>query len=78
MDGTHKIWFYLKMDTLVLLAMELNYADVIKFCPTFKKNNKYICQNNNFWRNKLDKDYPYTKNFDKNNKKLYNFLYLDK
>lgn len=62
----------LSKDTLILLAMELNYSDIIKFCSTSKKINKYVCQNNDFWRNRLYKEYPFARNLDtKNSKKLF-------
>lgn len=62
----------LTKDTLILLAMELNYAEIIKFCSTSKKVNKYVCENNDFWRNRLYKEYPFTRNLDtKNSRKLF-------
>ncbi len=48
----------LTKDTLILLALELNYMDVLKFCSTSKKINRHVCENNYFWRNKLYKEYP--------------------
>ena len=62
----------LSKDVLVLLAMELNYTDIIKFCSTSKNINKYVYQNNDFWRNKLYKEYPFSRNLDTtNSRKLY-------
>ena len=67
----------LPKDALVLLAMELNYADILKFCNSSKKINKYICQNTNFWRNKTYITYPFIKdlnmkyNLNKDFKKLF-------
>ncbi len=62
----------LSKDALVLLAMELDYADIIKFCQTSKKVDRYVCQNNDFWRNRLYKEYPFSRNLDTtNSRKLY-------
>jgi hypothetical protein len=53
-------------DVLILLAMELNYGDILKFCTSSNKINNIVCKNNHFWRNKLYKDYPsytFSKNY---------------
>lgn len=48
----------LSKDVLVLLAMELNYVDILKFCQSSKRINRYVCENSDFWRNWLYKEYP--------------------
>ena len=46
-------------DVLTLLALELNYIDIISLCSTSKRTNRYVCQNKNFWKNKLRKDFGF-------------------
>ena len=45
-------------DVLVLLAIELDYSDILKFCNSSNRINNLVCKNNDFWRNKLYRDYP--------------------
>ncbi len=40
------------------MALNLSPADIVNFCSTNKKFNKEICDSNDFWRRKLEKDYP--------------------
>jgi hypothetical protein len=72
----------LNKDVLILLALELDYMDIFKFCDTSSKINNIVCKNNNFWRNKLYKDYP---NYDfqqkhnaENYKKIYQQMVIEK
>ena len=51
----------LPKDVLVLLAMEMGYADVLRFCTSSKRINRLVCENENFWRNKLYQTYPFSK-----------------
>ena len=60
------------------LALELSPPDLISFCATQRKMNADICESNEFWRLKLEIDYPesmpYFKKFGKtlvNPKKTY-------
>ena len=46
-------------DILFMIAIDMDYPDILKFCSTPKRINKYICANNSFWRNKLYKKYPF-------------------
>jgi hypothetical protein len=42
------------------LALELQPADLITFCATNRKMNGDICESKEFWRLKLERDYPET------------------
>ena len=46
-------------DVLFMIAIDMDYPDILKFCSTSKRINRDICANNNFWRNKLYKKYPF-------------------
>jgi hypothetical protein len=46
-------------DVLFLIAIEMEYPDILRFCSTSARINKYICANNDFWRNKLYRKYPF-------------------
>lgn len=50
----------LNKDELMLLALQLDNASLNKLCLTSKRMNKLLCDNKDFWRNKLYKEYPYT------------------
>ena len=47
----------LNKDIFTLLAMELDYDDIMKFCTSSKKINNAVCKNNDFWRNKFHQKY---------------------
>ncbi len=51
----------LPKDVLVLLAFDLDYADILKLCSSTKRINRAICDNEYFWRNKLYKTYPFAR-----------------
>jgi len=60
----------LPKDVLVLLAMELSYPEILKFCQTNKKIDRAVCENIYFWINKYpssvlieDRDYKKFKKF---------------
>lgn len=65
----------LPKDVLVALALDLDLEYVISLCQTSPIFNEKICQNNNFWLNKLIKEYGIKTNLS-NAKKEY--LSLDK
>jgi hypothetical protein len=67
---------YLPKDVLVLLAMEMSYPEILKFCQTNKNINRAVCKNNYFWRNKLYKDYPSLE--EKDYLKVYSYIALGK
>ena len=48
----------LPRDVLWELAINLDYADIIKLCQTNKNLNQKLCQQDTFWRRKLLKEYP--------------------
>lgn len=47
----------LPKDIQILLALDLDIETIIRLCQTSEIVNKKICKNNNFWLNKLLKDY---------------------
>jgi len=52
-------------DMSVLLALELNNKDIISLCLTNKIFNKYVCENEFFWLQKIRKDFPEIKDIKK-------------
>lgn len=48
----------LPKDVRIELAMNLSPPDLINFCATEKKQSLEICASKDFWRKKLEKDYP--------------------
>jgi hypothetical protein len=66
---------YLK-DTTILIALNLPYPDVISLCQTDSLFFT-ICRNDNFWRQKLDRDFPlYTIDTNITYKENYRAAYL--
>ena len=47
----------LPKDVVIEMALNLSPVDLIRFCSASKAQNR-ICNSNDFWRRKLDKDYP--------------------
>lgn len=45
------------------VALELSPSDLINFCVTNKNVNVEICESKDFWRLKLEKDYPEVFNY---------------
>jgi Leucine-rich repeat (LRR) protein len=64
-------------DVLFTIALNLDLPSILKWCSSNSRINRYICQNDNFWRSKLLKDYPDYQKFDLNRslKETYVFLY---
>ena len=58
-------------DILQLIALKLNERDILNFSLSEKRIYKYVFENNIFWRNKLYKDYPFSKVQSKNFRNLY-------
>ena len=54
-------------DVLVLLALELDYPDILNYCKSDERVNEKICRNREFWRSKLIRDFP---NVDYNKSRL--------
>tara|TARA_R110001599_G_scaffold44889_5_gene133243 strand:- start:94 stop:678 length:585 start_codon:yes stop_codon:yes gene_type:complete len=48
----------LDKDILVLFALELDLPELLSLCRTSKRINNLLCQNNNFWRRKIEKEHP--------------------
>ena len=67
----------LDKNLLILIALELDLPNIIKFCQTSKRNDQAVCNNPAFWRQKLAHDFPdvnYGKNYTINPKAIYLFL----
>ena len=47
----------LPKDVAIEMALNLSAPDLISFCSASKSQNR-ICNSNDFWRRKLEKDYP--------------------
>ena len=50
------------------IALKLSPPELIRFCKTNKSLNIEICESNDFWRLKLEKDYPELFNYFSKNK----------
>jgi len=48
----------LPKDILVLLALDLDINTLLNLCLSSKKINRKVCENRDFWRSKLNKDFP--------------------
>ena len=48
----------LSKDTLFLLALDLGLPDILNLCKSFKRANKFICENPEFWRKKISIEFP--------------------
>jgi len=48
----------LHKDLIALLALNLSFPDIISLCQTKKRIDQSICQNPNFWRQKIQRDFP--------------------
>ena len=45
------------IDILVMIALDLDTIEVIQLCKTSTRINNSICNNPNFWRSKIEKEY---------------------
>jgi hypothetical protein len=45
-------------DTIKYIALMMDIPDVISLCTSSSRFNRLICQNQNYWMNKLVKDFP--------------------
>src|SRR5579883_2078997 len=50
----------LDKNLLIKTALLLDLSDLIKLCRANKRINNLLCNNQDFWRQKLFHDYPYT------------------
>ena len=48
----------LPRDPLLVVAMNMDFSTLNNFCKSSEKINEKICNNDNFWRNKLAQDFP--------------------
>ena len=48
----------LNKDELFLIALQLNLPDLLSFCTSSKRINDLICQNNDIWIAKLNREFP--------------------
>jgi hypothetical protein len=53
----------LSRDEMYVLGLTLEPKALLTFCQTDKKFNEKVCKNDNFWREKLRKDYPLLEKF---------------
>ena len=73
----------LPKDIVIKLALKFDLPTLLKFCQISKRINEVVCENKDFWYNKLIKDFglnrvdiPPIDDFDTNNpKQVYQFLY---
>ena len=62
-------------DILVVLALEMNYMDILSWCVSSKHVNQNVCKNQDFWRSLLYKRYPSVSGFKSNDyRNLYKLL----
>ncbi len=64
----------LNRDELISLAVELDLPSLLNFCKMNKRTNDKICNNEIFWKTKLNKDFPNFVNRQNSYKKQYLFL----
>ena len=50
-------------DVVMMLALELNKEDIFSLCLTSKNFNRYVCDNRDFWKKKIELDFPDVKNY---------------
>ncbi len=67
----------LSRDEIVLLAMELDIKSIINFSLTCKKINKYVFENNHFWRNRLHREYPFSSSLKLNQNQNFRKFYQE-
>jgi hypothetical protein len=70
----------MQKDTLILTALNLEIPDILSLCRSSAKFNDYICNNENFWRQKFNRDYPIlvpylNTEININHKDLYKLIY---
>lgn len=64
-------------DVLILIALEFDLREILKFCSTSKYINRTICESQIFWRKKISREYPHLNiNNVEKFRNLYNYLKL--
>ena len=48
----------LPTDVLIQMALEYDLYEILALCRTASRFNTKLCQNNDFWRRKMQRDYP--------------------
>jgi len=68
----------LEKDQLFILATKLDLPQLLKFCRTNKKINKLICQRDDIWLYKLNREFPDYRNsgITGSYKKIYEILFI--
>lgn len=65
----------LPTDVIVYMALNMDLPEILSLCKTSSKFNKAICLNDNFWRDRLKKDYDiHEKPSNITNKKYYEYI----
>lgn len=49
-------------DVVMMLALELDLPDLLNLCLTDKTFNKQVCENEDFWMQKIQLDFPHVEN----------------
>lgn len=67
----------LSRDALIYMALMLDLPEILSLCESSSKINKIVCQNQEFWYNKIKREYP-EKNIDNktNYRETYKTLYM--
>ncbi len=67
----------LNRDELILIAMNLDYPEILSLCNSHPRNNQAICRNDTFWFNKLRRDFPNYQafNIDGTHRDIYKKIY---
>ena len=47
----------LPVDILIMIALDMGTIEALKICRLSSKFNNAICNNANFWRRKIEKEY---------------------
>lgn len=48
----------LNKDEIISIAILLDFPDILNFCKTNRKIERAVCENNDFWRNKITQKFP--------------------
>ena len=47
------------IDILVMMALDMDTVEAVKLCKTSTRLNRAICNNPNFWRSKIERDFGF-------------------
>lgn len=62
-------------DVLIYTALMLDLPDILRLCQTNTRFNKRVCLNEQFWLNKIKRDYPDLQLYGKNYRQIYQNLW---